>query len=81
MMRILVANLRHGGHKTLAGILADTHAHFFAQGNMFVPRLLQLPTPVRAMQNIVQRRDRFNHQEVADGGRLWRGNFALINKP
>ncbi|MNE45841.1 hypothetical protein D3C80_1401490 [compost metagenome] len=80
MVRVLIANLRHGSDETLAGILADAHPHFLAERDMIVPGLLQLAAPVWAMQNIVQRRHRFNHQEVADRGGLRRGDLALINK-
>ncbi len=61
VVRILVADLRHGGDEALAGVLADAHAHLFAQRNVFIPGLLQLAAPIRAMQDIVQRRHRFDH--------------------
>lgn len=47
---------------------------------MLIPRLLELCAPVAAVQNIVQRRDRFDHQKMTDrrGGRG--GDLTLIDK-
>jgi len=61
MVRILVTRLRHGGNKLLPGILQNAHAHLLAERNMLIPGLLQLPAPVGAMQNIIQRHDGFDH--------------------
>ena len=80
MVRILVTGFGHGGDEIFAGVLLNAHTHFFAERNVLIPGLLQLPAPVAAMQNIVQRGDRFNHQEVADRRGGWRGNLALVNK-
>ncbi len=46
---------------------------------MLIPRLLELCAPVAAVQNIVQRRDRFDHQKMTDrrGGRVV---ISLIDK-
>ncbi len=62
---------RHGGYKFLPGVLLNAYAHFFTQRDMLIPRLLELRAPVATVQNIVQRRDRFNHQKMTDrrGGR------------
>ena len=80
MVRILVPRLRHGGNKFLPGVLLNAHAHFFTQRDMLIPRLLELCAPVAAVQNIVQRRDRFDHQKMTDrrGGRG--GDLTLIDK-
>ena len=81
VVRILVAGLGHGGDEALAGVLADAHAHLFAQRDVFIPGLLQLAAPVGAMQDIVQRRYRFDHQKVADRGGLRRSDLPLIDEP
>ncbi len=70
MVWVLVANLRHGGNKALAGVLVDAHTHLFTQRNVIIPSLLQLAAPVGAVQYIVQRRYWFDHQKVADRGSL-----------
>ncbi len=79
-MWILVAGFRHGGDKFLPGVLLNTHAHFFAERDMIVPGLLQLRTPVTAMQNIVQWGHRFNHQKMAHRRGLRGGNFPLVHE-
>ena len=80
MVRVLVARLRHGGDKFLTGVLLNAHTHLFAEWNMLIPGLLQLPTPVAAMQNIIQRRHGFDHQEMAHRCGLRGSDFALIDK-
>ena len=80
MVRILVPRFRHGGYKFLPGVLLNAYAHFFTQRDMLIPRLLELRAPVATVQNIVQRRDRFNHQKMTDrrGGRG--SDLPLIDK-
>ena len=81
VMRILIAGLRHGGNKFLPGVLLNAHTHLLAQRDVLIPRLLQLSAPVAAMQNVIERGNRFDHQKVADWRSLRRGDFALIDKP
>lgn len=47
---------------------------------MLIPGLLELPTPVGAMENIVQRSDGFDHQKVTNRRGLRGGDFPLVNK-
>ena len=47
---------------------------------MLIPGLLKLSAPVRAVENIIQRGDGFNHQKVANRRGLRGRNFPLINK-
>ena len=79
VMWILVARFRHGGDKFLSGKLQDTHTHLLAERNMIIPGLLQLSAPVGAMQDIIERNHRLDHQKVAYRRRLRRGNLALID--
>ncbi len=80
MVRVLIADLRHGGDKFLPSVLLNAHPHLFAQRDVLIPGLLQLTAPVGTMQNIIQRSDGFDHQKVANRGGLRRGDFALVYK-
>ena len=47
---------------------------------MLIPCLLELPAPVGAMENIVQRGDGFDHQKVTNRRSLRGGDFPLIHE-
>lgn len=81
MVWILVAGLGHGCHKLLPGILTDAHAHFLAERYMLIPDLLQLPAPVRSMQDVIQGDDELYHQKMPDRGGRGGNNFTLIDEP
>ncbi|CQQ58247.1 Uncharacterised protein [Salmonella enterica subsp. enterica serovar Typhimurium str. DT104] len=81
VMRILITGFRHRGDKFLPGVLLNAHPHLFTQWNVLIPGLLKLPAPVAAMQDIIQRCYRFNHQKMADWRGCGRSNLPLIDKP